>query len=79
MVSATATAQTPIPRVGESCPSGTYRSGDYCNAVEDVSPIFPLGSLQELKLLQNPLIPCDQLEELEATLPATRVLAQCGG
>ena len=25
-----ATAQTPIPRAGDSCPSGTYRSGDYC-------------------------------------------------
>lgn len=25
-----AIAQTPIPRVGDSCPSGTYRSGDYC-------------------------------------------------
>ena len=23
-------AQTPIPRVGDSCPTGTYRSGDYC-------------------------------------------------
>jgi hypothetical protein len=26
----TATAQTPIPRVGDSCPTGTYKSGDYC-------------------------------------------------
>ena len=24
------TAQTPIPRQGDSCPTGTYRSGDYC-------------------------------------------------
>jgi hypothetical protein len=24
------TAQNPIPRVGDSCPTGTYRSGDYC-------------------------------------------------
>ena len=24
------TAQTPIPRVGDSCPTGTYRSGNYC-------------------------------------------------
>jgi hypothetical protein len=26
----TATAQTPIPRQGNSCPTGTYKSGDYC-------------------------------------------------
>lgn len=25
-----AQAQTPIPRQGDSCPSGTYKSGDYC-------------------------------------------------
>ena len=24
----TARAQTPIPRVGDSCPTGTYKSGD---------------------------------------------------
>ena len=30
LVATTATAQTPIPRVGESCPTGTYKSGDYC-------------------------------------------------
>jgi hypothetical protein len=23
-------AQTPIPRQGNSCPTGTYKSGDYC-------------------------------------------------
>ena len=23
-------AQTPIPRQGDSCPTGTYKSGDYC-------------------------------------------------
>ena len=23
-------AQIPIPRVGDSCPTGTYKSGDYC-------------------------------------------------
>jgi hypothetical protein len=23
-------AQTPIPRQGNSCPTGTYLSGDYC-------------------------------------------------
>jgi hypothetical protein len=26
----TASAQNPIPRVGNSCPTGTYKSGDYC-------------------------------------------------
>ena len=29
----TATAQTPMRRVGDSCPTGTYRSGDYCKLV----------------------------------------------
>jgi hypothetical protein len=28
--STAATAQTPIPRVSNSCPTGTYKSGDYC-------------------------------------------------
>jgi hypothetical protein len=23
-------AQNPVPRTGNSCPSGTYRFGDYC-------------------------------------------------
>ena len=26
----TALAQNPIPRQGDSCPTGTYKSGDYC-------------------------------------------------
>ena len=30
MLSTTALAQTPIPRVGDDCPTGTYKSGDYC-------------------------------------------------
>jgi hypothetical protein len=31
LIAATAaTAQTPIPRVGDSCPTDTYKSGDYC-------------------------------------------------
>jgi hypothetical protein len=30
LIAVSATAQTPIPRVGDSCPTGTYRSGDYC-------------------------------------------------
>jgi hypothetical protein len=25
-----ASAQNPVPKVGNSCPGGTYRSGDYC-------------------------------------------------
>jgi len=25
-----ALAQAPIPRQGDSCPTGTYKSGDYC-------------------------------------------------
>jgi hypothetical protein len=29
----TATAQNPIPRQGNSCPTGTYKSGDYCKPV----------------------------------------------
>jgi hypothetical protein len=31
------TAQTPIPRVGDSCPTGTYRSGDYCKPFKSSS------------------------------------------
>jgi hypothetical protein len=31
MVATTTTlAQNPIPRQGEYCPTGTYKSGDYC-------------------------------------------------
>ena len=30
IISTTATAQNPIPRQGDSCPTGTYKSGDYC-------------------------------------------------
>jgi hypothetical protein len=30
LVTTTAAAQTPIPRQGNSCPTGTYKSGDYC-------------------------------------------------
>jgi hypothetical protein len=29
-----ALAQTPIPRQGDSCPTGTYRSGDYCKPIK---------------------------------------------
>jgi hypothetical protein len=30
LVTTTALAQNPIPRQGDSCPTGTYKSGDYC-------------------------------------------------
>ena len=30
LITTTTLAQTPIPRVGDSCPTGTYSSGDYC-------------------------------------------------
>jgi hypothetical protein len=30
MACVTATAQNPIPRQGDSCPTGTYKSGNYC-------------------------------------------------
>jgi hypothetical protein len=29
----TALTQTPIPRQGNSCPTGTYKSGDYCKPI----------------------------------------------
>jgi hypothetical protein len=37
-----ALAQTPIPRQGDSCPTGTYRSGDYCK---------PFKSSEEEKII----------------------------
>jgi hypothetical protein len=30
LLATTAMAQNPVPRVGDACPTGTYRSGDYC-------------------------------------------------
>jgi hypothetical protein len=33
LTATTATAQTPIPRQGDSCPIGTYKSGDYCKRI----------------------------------------------
>jgi hypothetical protein len=30
LISTSTLAQTPFPRVGDSCPTGTYKSGDYC-------------------------------------------------
>jgi hypothetical protein len=32
-----ATAQNPIPRAGNSCPTGTYKSGDYCKPYKSKS------------------------------------------
>jgi len=37
LLALSATAQTPIPRVGDSCPTGTYRSGDYCKPIKSSS------------------------------------------
>ena len=39
-----ATAQTPIPRQGDSCPTGTYKSGDYCK---------PLKSSEDTVIIQK--------------------------
>jgi hypothetical protein len=30
LITKTAVSQAPIPRVDDSCPTGTYKSGDYC-------------------------------------------------
>jgi len=30
LLAAGAMAQNPVPRVGDKCPGGTFRSGDYC-------------------------------------------------
>jgi hypothetical protein len=42
-----ATAQTPIPRQGDSCPTGTYRSGDYCKPFKStrVAIVAPRASI----------------------------------
>jgi hypothetical protein len=32
-----ALAQSPIPRQGDSCPTGTYKSGDYCKPIKSNS------------------------------------------
>ena len=37
LAATTALAQTPIPRVGDSCPTGTYKSGDYCKPFKSSS------------------------------------------
>jgi hypothetical protein len=38
MVATTTTlAQNPIPRQGEYCPTGTYKSGDYCKPIKSNS------------------------------------------
>jgi hypothetical protein len=37
VVTTTALAQNPIPRQGSSCPTGTYKSGDYCKPIKSNS------------------------------------------
>ena len=32
-----ASAQTPIPRIGDFCPTGTYSSSDYCKPISGSS------------------------------------------
>ena len=48
LIAATAvTAQNPIPRQGNSCPTGTYKSGDYCKpfkSAEDQTIFTKSGS-----------------------------------
>jgi hypothetical protein len=34
LIAATATAQNPIPSQGDSCPTDTYKSGDYCKPIK---------------------------------------------
>ena len=38
MAAASTHAQTPIPRQGDSCPTGTYKSGDYCKPDKEAIP-----------------------------------------
>ena len=33
-IATVATAQNPIPRQGNFCPTGTYKSGDYCKPIK---------------------------------------------
>lgn len=37
LLATTTLAQNPIPRVGDSCPTGTYKSGDYCKPIKSSS------------------------------------------
>jgi hypothetical protein len=37
LVATIALAQTPIPSVGDICPTGTYKSGDYCKPYKSSS------------------------------------------
>jgi hypothetical protein len=37
LVATIALAQNPIPRQGKSCPTGTYKSGDYCKPIKSNS------------------------------------------
>ena len=41
----TTTAQTPIARIGDSCPTGTYKSADYCKRISSSDrEALPRGS-----------------------------------
>lgn len=46
LLAATTLAQTPIPRVGDSCPTATYHSGDYCNP-------YPSSSKSEQTIIEK--------------------------
>jgi hypothetical protein len=37
LVATIATGQNPIPRQGNSCPTGTYKSGDFCKPFKSSS------------------------------------------
>jgi hypothetical protein len=34
LIAVSTLAQNPIPRQGNSCPTGTYKSGDYCKPIK---------------------------------------------
>ena len=47
LLTSIALAQTPTPRQGDSCPTSTYRSGEYCiplNSTEDDKIIVKNGN-----------------------------------
>ena len=46
LITTAAVAQNPIPRQGNSCPTGTYKSGDYCKQ-------FPSSAERGDKIIQK--------------------------